>query len=138
MQFVAVQKNTRQAPRKVRLVANTIKKMELAKAVEQLAVMERRASTVVLKTIHQAVANAKNNHGVDPQDLEIKEITVGTGSTYKRFRAVSRGRAHSIMKRTSHVRVILQTKVQPKKDEAKAAPKATTKKTTKKAETKKK
>lgn len=131
MQFIAVQKNTRQAPRKVRLVANTIKKMDLAKAVEQLAVMERRASSVVLKTILQAVANAKNNHGVNPQDLVIKEITIGDGPTYKRFRAVSRGRAHTILKRSCQVRVVLEDKPKAAADK----PKTTVKKTaTKKSE----
>jgi large subunit ribosomal protein L22 len=142
MQFIAVQKNTRQAPRKVRLVANTIKKMELPKAIEQLAVMERRASTVVLKTLHQAIANAKNNHGVDPSDLVIKEITIGTGPTFKRFRAVSRGRAHGILKRSSHVRVVLEDKpkqkAEPAKKEAKPAAKKATKKTTTKTKKSKK
>ena len=110
MLFIATQKNTRQTPRKVRLVANTVKKLDLGMAIKQLSVMERRASLVVLKTLKQAIFNAINNHGVKFEDLKIKEITIGTGPTYKRYQAVSRGRGHSILKRTCHVRVVLETK----------------------------
>ena len=110
MQFIATQKNVRQTPRKVRLVANAVKSLPLEQAIKQLAVIERRATLAVMKTIRQAVANAQQGHGVQPDQLQIKEITVGDGPRYKRFRAVSRGRAHNIIKRGSHVRVILEKK----------------------------
>ena len=61
MQFKVTQKNTRQSSRKVRLVANTVKDLSLEGAIRQLAVIERRATLVLLKTIKQAIANAKNN-----------------------------------------------------------------------------
>jgi large subunit ribosomal protein L22 len=121
MEFVATQKITRQSPRKVRLVANQVKSLALPDMLKQLAVIERRATLVLLKTIKQAIANAQNNHQVAFEDLELKELMVNEGPTYKRFRAVSRGQAHKILKRTCHVRVVLRTKGSTPADEAKAA-----------------
>jgi large subunit ribosomal protein L22 len=109
MQFIAEQKNTRQSPRKVRLVADTVRKMPLEQALKQLAVMEKRASLVVTKVLRQAIANAWHNHHVPFTDLSLKNITVNAGPVYKRWQAVSRGRAHSIYKRTSHIMVVLET-----------------------------
>jgi large subunit ribosomal protein L22 len=114
MQFKVTQKNTRQTPRKIRLVANAIKGLPLEQAIKQLAVMERRATIVMLKTLKQAIANAKNNHGVEAEKLAIKEILVNEGPRYKRFNPVSRGRAHSVIKRTSHITVTLEEKTEKK------------------------
>lgn len=131
MIITATQKNTRQTPRKVRLVANTVKKLTLEKALQQLAVIERRSTLVILKTIKQAMANAINNHGYGFSDLELKNIIVTEGPTYKRFRAVSRGRGHGVFKRTSHITVVLnagdsaQPKVQPPKPKLAAPVKKT-------------
>ncbi|MEX0895479.1 MAG: 50S ribosomal protein L22 [Patescibacteria group bacterium] len=108
MIITATQTNTRQAPRKVRLVANAVRKMPLDTALRQLAVIERRASILVLKVIRQAIANAQHNHGAAFADLSLKNITVDSGPHYKRFRAVSRGRGHQILKKTSHVTVQLE------------------------------
>lgn len=108
MIITATQKNIRQAPRKVREVADAVRKLDLNKAIEQLAVMERRSSLVVLKTIRQAIANATNNLGFKITDIKLKNITVDEGQIYKRWRAVSRGRAHSIEKKTSHIKVELE------------------------------
>lgn len=113
MIITAEQKNSRQSDRKVRLVANSVKKLSVTDALKQLAVMERKASVVVLKVLSQAIANATHNHGLSVNDLEIKSILVNSGTHYKRFRAASRGRAHSILKRTCHVKVELTTKAAP-------------------------
>ncbi|MBP7768272.1 50S ribosomal protein L22 [Candidatus Woesebacteria bacterium] len=110
MTITASQIYARQAPRKVRLVANTVKSMPLAEAFQQLGVMDREASILVMKVLRQAVANATHNHGLSAADLVIKSIRVDQGATYKRFRAVSRGRAHSIQKKTCHVTVELSEK----------------------------
>ncbi len=106
----AEQKNSRQSDRKVLLVANAVKKLSVPAALKQLAVMEVKASVVVLKVLRQAIANATHNHGLALDDLAIKSIIIGGGTPYKRFRPVSRGRAHSILKRTCHVKVELITK----------------------------
>ncbi len=110
MTITASQIYARQAPRKVRLVANTVKSLPLADAFQQLGVINREASILVMKVLRQAVANATHNHGLKAEDLVIKSIRVDGGSVYKRFRAVSRGRAHSIMKKTCHVTVELMEK----------------------------
>lgn len=109
MIITATQKFTRQTPRKMRLVANTVKKLPLDQALQQLAVIERRSTLVLMKTVKQAIANALNNHGLKFDDLKLDTILVTEGPRYKRFRAVSRGRAHEIKKRTSHVTVKLST-----------------------------
>ena len=109
MEIKASQRDIRQTPRKVRLVANTVKELSLEQAIRQLAVMQRAATLPVLKTLRQAVANAVHNHGLSPANLRIKELIVNDGSTLKRWRAVSRGRSHSIYKKTCHVLVTLET-----------------------------
>jgi large subunit ribosomal protein L22 len=109
MLIIASQQSTRQTPRKVRLVANQVRKLSLEKALEQLAVIERRSTLVVLKTIRQAIANAQHNHGLAFSDLLLKNIVITEGPRYRRFRAVSRGRAHGIIKRTSNITVTLET-----------------------------
>lgn len=108
MIITATQKFVRQTPRKVRLVAASVKKMKLEDAVRQLGVMDRTASTTVLKVVRQALANAMNNHAIKFEELTLKNIYVDEGATYKRFRAVSRGRAHTIMKRSCHITVELE------------------------------
>ena len=74
MLIKATQKNTRQTPRKVRLIANTVRKLSLEQALKQLAVIEKRATIVVLKTLKQAIANAMNNHGYAFEDLQFTQI----------------------------------------------------------------
>ncbi|MEA2056960.1 MAG: 50S ribosomal protein L22 [Patescibacteria group bacterium] len=110
MRIKAEQKNSRQTPRKVREVANQVKDKSIVRAMEQLALIERKAAIVLLKVMRQALANATNNHCLKIEDLEIDTILVKTGPTYKRYRAVSRGRGHGILKRSCHVEVILKTK----------------------------
>jgi large subunit ribosomal protein L22 len=109
MIITATQKNTRQTARKIRYVADVVKKMSIEDAIKQLAIMERRASLVVLKTLRQAIANAINNHKLSIDELKIKNIVVDVAPTYKRWRAVSRGRAHTILKRSCHIKVELKT-----------------------------
>ncbi|AKM81170.1 MAG: 50S ribosomal protein L22 [Candidatus Pacebacteria bacterium GW2011_GWF2_38_9] len=113
----AEQRNTRQTSRKVRLVADVVKKMSIVDAINQLAVMNRKSSLLVLKVLRQATANATNNFNLVLSDLEIDNIVINDGPALKRWRAVSRGRAHTILKRTCHVRVDLRTKkeVEPTK-----------------------
>lgn len=110
MQIKALQKNIRQTPRKMRLVVNEVKDLSLETAFRQLAVIERRATLAIIKVLKQAVSNAVNNHRLSVKDLEIKSILVTEGPRFKRWNAVSRGRAHSVVKRTSHIEVILETK----------------------------
>lgn len=104
------QKYIRTSPRKLRLVADAVRKLSPVKALEYLKFVEKSAAIPVYKAIKTAVANAKTNFNLKPESLMFKELDVQTGFTIKRFRAVSRGQAHHIMKRTSHIRVVLKEK----------------------------
>ena len=109
MVIKAEQRTTRQAPRKVLIVANSIKKLPLEQALKQLSVIRRRSSILVAKVMRQALANAWHNHGLSAADVRLKDILVTEGPRYKRYQAVSRGRAHNILKRTCHVKVLLES-----------------------------
>lgn len=108
MEVKAEAKYIRMSSRKVRLVVDAIRGLNPQKALEYLKFVNKRAAGPLSKVIKSAIANAKNNFGLKPEDLRFKEIQVGEGPTLKRWRAVSRGRAHQIMKRTSHIKVILE------------------------------
>jgi len=110
MEVKAEAKYIRMSPRKVRLVVRAIKELTAQQAVETLKFVNKRAAKPLSKLIQSAIANAKNNFGLKPETLRFKKIQVGEGPTLKRWRAVSRGRAHPIMKRTSHIKVILEGK----------------------------
>lgn len=108
MQVTAIAKNVRVSPQKARLVADQIKKMTPQKAVKILDFLPQKAAPVIKKVIASAIANAKNNSGMDETLLVFKEIQIGKGLTMRRYRPISRGRAHHILRRTSHIRVVLE------------------------------
>jgi large subunit ribosomal protein L22 len=106
----AYQKFIRQSPRKMRLVADLIRGMSINHALDQLAVSGKRAATSIKKVVLQAQANAVNNANLDKNSLTIERILIEEGPTFKRWNPVSRGRAHPILKRTSHIKVIVTGK----------------------------
>lgn len=103
----------RTSPRKIRLVADLIRSMGIEEALVVLKNLPKRAAEPMLKTLKQAVANAVNNHNLAKNSLVIESIEVNAGPISKRFRPVSRGRAHSIFKRTSHIKIALKN-IEPK------------------------
>jgi large subunit ribosomal protein L22 len=122
MQIIASATNLRTSPRKLRLVADMIRKMEPDKAVTALKYTRKRAASSLAKVVKQALANATNNFKLNKSELQFKTVEINGGPTYKRFQAVSKGRAHSIMKRTSHIKIVLETKTaKTSKVEPKAA-----------------
>lgn len=110
MIITASVKNIRISAEKVRLVVDQIKKMSPPKAIQILSFVNKSSSPVLKKVIASALANAKNNYGIDEKDLVFKEILVGNGPMFKRYQPVSRGRAHHILKRTSNIKVVLIAK----------------------------
>ncbi len=108
MEAQATLKYLRMAPRKVRLVADLVRGRPVEEAIRILRFTHRRASLPVRKVIESAVANAENNHGLDIDQLWVREIRVDEGPTLKRWRPRAQGRAFPIMKRTSHVSVVLE------------------------------
>lgn len=108
MQVRAISKNVRVSPSKVRLVINEIKKMQPADAVKILSFTNKAASKPIQKVIMSAIANAKNNNNLDEKSLVFREIQASNGLTFKRYRPISRGRAHSIQKKATHISVVLE------------------------------
>lgn len=95
------------SPRKVRLVVDTIRNKPVAQAVSILNNLDKTASAPVLKLLNSAIANAVNNNGMEADRLFIKTAYVNEGPTLKRFRPRAQGRAFEILKRTSHVTIIV-------------------------------
>lgn len=100
----------RMSPRKVRLVANLVKGMDVRRAEIELSHLPKRASIFLLKLLRSAVSNAKHNFQLDDRDLYIRSILVNEGPTLKRYRPRAFGRLALIRKRTSHVILNLGTR----------------------------
>lgn len=98
----------RQSPRKVRLVANALRGKSVKEAKSRLDFITKRATGPLHKLLNSAVANAKNL-GENADNLFVKTITVDGGKILYRRRPVSRGSAHPIHKRTSHIKIVLAT-----------------------------
>ena len=124
MQVVAESKYKRISPRKVRLVADSIRRLPPEEALIVLGAMNKRAAKPLGDTLKQAIGNAVNNFKLDKENLVIREIQIGEGPTFKRWRAAARGRAHRVLKRTSHIRIVLEEKVKEEKQVAKGKRKA--------------
>lgn len=95
-------------PRKMRLVTNLIKNMNVADAMTQLQHLEKKASPMLVKLLNSAIANATHNFSLDPKFLYIKSITTDGGKVMKRFFPRARGSAFAIHRRMSHVNIILE------------------------------
>ena len=98
----------RTSPRKLNLVAETIRGMPVAKALSQLTFSKRRIAGAVKKVLQSAVANAENNHQLDVDRLVVAEAFVGQGMVMKRFHARARGRSGRIAKAFSNLTVIVR------------------------------
>jgi large subunit ribosomal protein L22 len=107
MEVRAVTKYVRISPRKVRKLISAVKGRPVEKGLEALRFMPQKAAGIVEKTIRSAVANADQNAGLDVDQLVIRNVIADEGPTLKRFRARARGRGTRILKRTSHITVIL-------------------------------
>lgn len=97
-----------QSPRKVRLVVDHVRGMDVLQALGILKLMPQRAAEPVHKLISSAVANAENNFGMAGEDLYIAHISADEGPVRRWRRFGARGRFKPIRKRSSHVTVILR------------------------------
>ncbi len=107
MEYIATARNIKISPRKMRLVANGVKKHNLKTAMSALLVMNKRAAGPIKKALESAVANAANNFNANKDELRIKDIVIDEGVSLKRFHFAGRGRTRPYKRRSSHVRVIL-------------------------------
>ena len=96
------------APRKARLVANSIKGLAVSEAEARLTISPQRAAEPILKLLRSAVSNSKHNQGIETGNLFVKEIRVDEGPTLKRFMPRAMGRATPIHKKSSHISLILE------------------------------
>lgn len=103
-------KNVRISSRKVKIVIDLIRGKKVDDALAILEFTPKSAAPVVKKLLESAIANAENNLSMNRDDLYIAEIYANQGPTYKRYWPRSHGRADMILKRTSHITVVLDQK----------------------------
>ena len=107
MEAKAVVKYVRISPQKVRKVAGAVKGKHVETGLNTLKFMPQKAARILEKIVHSAVANADHNANIDIDLLVIRNITADQGPSLKRWKARARGRGTRILKRTSHITVIL-------------------------------
>ena len=103
----AVAKYIRMSPRKVRLVVDLVRGREVEEALTMLRFTPKAAARAVAKVIASAAANADEAYGISSDELYISDIRADAGPTLKRGRAGARGRYKPILKRSSHITVVL-------------------------------
>ena len=96
---------------KARIVLDQIKGKNVVNALGILTYSPRRAAVLIKKVLLSAIANAENNLGMDAEDLYVQEAIANQGPTMKRMQPRARGSAYKILKRTSHISVVLNERV---------------------------
>ena len=118
------------SPFKVREVTRAIQGLPVSTALDVVAFSPKKAAGLVNKTLKSAVANAENNANLRVDGLVVKEATVGEGPTMKRMMARARGSGSGILKRSSHIRIVLTDEIEIKtRDKKKGGKKSGAKKT---------
>lgn len=128
MQILSTYKYAHISAFKAREVTREIQGLPAASALDILAFSPKKAAVMVAKTLKSAIANAENNANLRADTLVVKEAMVGEGPTAKRFQPKARGSAGPILKRSSHIRIVLTDEIEiskrgAKKTAAKAASK---------------
>lgn len=121
MDVISTYKFARISARKARDVAREIQGLPVSDALDLLRFTPRKGARLFSKTMKTALADAGNNFELPVEGLYVKSAVVGEGPTFKRFKARARGSAGAILKRTSHLTVILSDEEVPAKAKAKAS-----------------
>lgn len=108
MEVIAKSKFVRISPKKINLVALVIRGLSADKAEKILLNLSQKGARFLLLLLKQGMANAVKNFGLEKKTLKIKKLEVSKGPSYKRGRPVSRGQWHPILKRTSHLLLVLE------------------------------
>ena len=119
----------------MREVTREIQGLPVSAALDVLAFTPKKAAFLIGKTLKSAVANAENNANLKPDGLVVKEAIVGEGPTLKRMTARARGSGSRILKRTSHIRIVLSDEISIETRETKKAKREQEKKDSKKQAT---
>jgi large subunit ribosomal protein L22 len=109
-QAKAVGRMIRISPRKLNLVAQSIRGLPAERALNELTFSQKRIAGTVKKVLQSAIANAENNHDLDVDDLVVSEASVGKGLVMKRFHARARGHAGRVEKFFSHITIVVEEK----------------------------
>ena len=107
MEAKAILRTTRISPQKARLVADQVRGLPVARALNLLKFSDKKAAQIIYKVIFSATSNAENNNGADVDELKVASIMVDEGPVLKRFMARAKGRGTRILKRTSHITVVV-------------------------------
>jgi len=107
MEVRSIYKYARISPFKVREVTREIQGLPVSAALDVLAFTPKKAAFLINKTLKSAIANAENNANLKADGLVVKEAVVGEGPTFKRMMTRARGSGSRVLKRTSHIRIVL-------------------------------
>src|SRR5919201_6996580 len=132
MEVRSIYRYARISPFKVREVTREIQGLPVSAALDVLAFTPKKAALLINKTLKSAIANAENNANLKPDGLVVKEAIVGEGPTFKRIMARARGSASRILKRTSHIRIVLSDEIAIETRETRKAKRQAEKKAAKK------
>lgn len=110
MEVAATAKQVRVSPSKVHGILEAIKHRPVEEVVQVLQFLPSPTARIVAKVVRSAVANAENTHGLNPTTLRVVAAYANAGPTMKRFRPRARGRAGKILKRTSHITILVGDK----------------------------
>src|SRR3990167_3117053 len=124
MEAKAYIKNVKISPKKLRFLIDAVKKMDPYKALDHLYYTPTKSAKILYKAVKSAVDNAKNI-SKDIENLKFKKLLIEEGRKLKRFRAGGRGTAKPILRRFSHIQVILEADQQVKSSELSSAPDTT-------------
>ncbi|OEF23032.1 50S ribosomal protein L22 [Vibrio rumoiensis] len=107
MEAIAKHNFARISPQKARLVADQIRGKSVEQALEVLTFSNKKAAELIKKVLDSAIANAEHNEGADIDDLSVAKIFVDEGPIMKRIMPRAKGRADRILKRSSHITVVV-------------------------------
>lgn len=106
----AISKHVRISPRKARLAAGLIRGLGVPQATAQLLFSSLKGGRLLKKTLDSAVANAETQLDMRREDMFVCEVRVDQGAVFKRAKPKNKGGRHAILKRTSHLTVVVSTK----------------------------
>jgi large subunit ribosomal protein L22 len=107
MQVAAKLKYARISPQKCRLVADLVRGKPVGLAISTLRYTPKKGAELVRKVLESAVANAENNHNADIDALKVDRIEIDAAPMFKRFHARAKGRGNRIVKRNSHITILV-------------------------------
>ena len=107
MEVAAILRHARVSPQKARLVADQVRGLPVERALNVLEFSLKKSGNIIKKVLSSAIANAEHNNGADIDELSVAKIMVDEGPMLKRTMPRAKGRANRILKRTSHITVIV-------------------------------